>query len=359
MNQPNPPAQHLPGLANDVLFAHTSGPRNASLVLVGEAWGESEAKVGLPFQGAAGAELTRMLAEAGIPRSSCLLTNVFNSRPPNNKIDLYFTNKAGGTPGEPPIRQGKYLLPEHLPDVLRLRAQLRAWQPNLVVALGATACWAILGTGNVTALRGTVRTAPEESGFCKVLPTYHPSAVLRNWSFRPIVAADLLKAARERDFSEIRRPQRRVIVNPTLPEVLAYCTRLHPILSVDIETKLGQITCIGFASAIDSAFVVPFVTDHGDHSYWGFEDELMVWRAIKGLLESPVQKLFQNGLYDLQYLARMGIRPANCTADTMLLHHALYPELKKSLGFLGSIYTNEPAWKLMRTAKTDTVKADE
>jgi hypothetical protein len=46
------------------------------------------------------------------------------------------------------------------------------------------------------------------------------------------------------------------------------------------------------------------------------------------------------------------------TADTMLLHHSMYPELPKSLGFLGSIYTNEAAWKLMRR-DAEELKRDE
>ena len=49
-------------------FAHTSGPTNAKLVLVGEAWGEQEALVQRPFIGYSGQELTRMLDEAGIAR---------------------------------------------------------------------------------------------------------------------------------------------------------------------------------------------------------------------------------------------------------------------------------------------------
>jgi DNA polymerase I-like protein with 3'-5' exonuclease and polymerase domains len=77
------------------------------------------------------------------------------------------------------------------------------------------------------------------------------------------------------------------------------------------------------------------------------------------LLESPVTKVFQNGLYDLQYIYQMGIRPRNCTEDTMLMHHALYPEMKKGLEFLGSVYTNEASWKLMRKhTNQDQIKAD-
>ena len=44
--------------------------------------------------------------------------------------------------------------------------------------------------------------------------------------------------------------------------------------------------------------------------------------------------------------------------DTMLLHHALYPESLKGLGFLGSIYCDEGAWKGMRKG-TETIKRED
>ncbi len=45
------------------------------------------------------------------------------------------------------------------------------------------------------------------------------------------------------------------------------------------------------------------------------------------------------------------------TDDTMLLHHALQPEMEKGLSFLGTIYTSEASWKMMR--KKDTVKRED
>ena len=69
------------------------------------------------------------------------------------------------------------------------------------------------------------------------------------------------------------------------------------------------------------------------------------------------KKIFQNGLFDLQYLAKYKLRIVNISDDTMLLHHALYPELPKGLGFLGAAYTNEAPWKLMR--KGEGYKKDE
>jgi hypothetical protein len=78
------------------------------------------------------------------------------------------------------------------------------------------------------------------------------------------------------------------------------------------------------------------------------------------VLESPTpRKLFQNGLYDIAFLWRAyGIKVMGAEHDTMLLHHALQPESLKGLGFLGSIYSDEGAWKQMRE-KVTTIKADE
>jgi hypothetical protein len=55
----------------------------------------------------------------------------------------------------------------------------------------------------------------------------------------------------------------------------------------------------------------------------------------------------------------MGIAPNKCLHDTMLAFHALFPELPKGLGFLGSIFTNDIAWKQLRSAKSDSEKRDE
>ena len=55
-----------------------------------------------------------------------------------------------------------------------------------------------------------------------------------------------------------------------------------------------------------------------------------------------------------------GYAVRNAAEDTMLLHHAIHPEMRKGLGFLGSLYTSEPAWKLMRhRGKDDQAKSDE
>ena len=110
--------------------------------------------------------------------------------------------------------------------------------------------------------------------------------------------------------------------------------------------------------------MIPFLDSSktGNGSFWPTQqDEESAWLQVSKLLASRVPKLFQNGMYDLQYLLRLGLRVNAASHDSMLLHHSIFPEMNKGLGFLGSIYSFEPAWKLMRKHRGDDigVKADE
>jgi len=335
-------------------FACSLGPRDAQVAIVGDYWGEQDEMARRPFMGTSGQELTRLLGEAGFHRKDLFLTNVFALRPPNGNIEALCANKS--TVGKDycyaPLKTGAYIKQEFLPEVARLREELDAVRPNLVVALGNVACWALLGSAKISSIRGTITETYK--GFLerplKTLPTFHPSSIMANWSQRPIVLVDLMKAKREAGFAEIRRPRREVLVEPTLLDIYGWFERPAEIYAVDIETKSRQIEMIGFARSRGDALVVPFVdqTKPGQ-SYWpSLYEELLARQAAYAALASPVPKLFQNGLYDLQYLAREGCYPRNCLHDTMLLHHSLYPELQKGLGFLGSVYSNEQSWKLLR-----------
>jgi hypothetical protein len=241
-----------------------------------------------------------------------------------------------------------------------------------LLCLGGTATWAMVGSSAIGRLRGAVcqsrDDAPMGLGGVKCLPTFHPAAIFRAWHWRVIVLADLLKARREREFPEVRRPLRSVIINPSLGEIerwtdetIADAGVTWKMLSPDIETMNGQIRCIGFARRRDEAIVIPFIRDLTGASYWpSVDDELRARCAVQRLLDCSLPKIFQNGLFDAQYLIREGYRIRNMRHDTMLLHHVLYPEMQKSLGFLGSIYSEEQSWKLMRLHKgEEELKRDE
>lgn len=339
----------------------SSGPKSAKIAFVGEAPGEQEELTGLPFVGYSGNELTSMLQDVGLERKDCYLTNVLFSRPPGNKLEAFCVKKAelketkNSPPFSTPFSNGKYLHPSLRCEIDRLYKELQDLRPNLVVPLGNLALWALGYTGDkapkISQARGVVQYSPYLP-LQKILPTYHPSFVLRNWPSRVIVLQDLLKAKQECAFPEIRRVERRIIIDPDWTEVKEFCEKAAQaeILSCDIETERRQITSISFSFEKDKSLVIPFwnKTKPGYH-HWSEANEGLMLNYIANLLSTHPRVLFQNGLYDVQYIWRTwGIPVPGFCDDTMILHHAYYPELPKSLEFLGSIYTNEISWKRMR-----------
>ncbi len=329
-----------------------------AISIVGEAWGEQEERARAPFVGAAGYELTRMLEEAGIRRADCHLTNVFNLRPDRNDIENICGPKADALPGLPAIKNGKYIPRKYAGELSRLYDEVSAVRPNVVLALGNTATWALLHNTGISKIRGTITESVALKGV-KVLPTYHPAAVLRDWSLRPVTVIDLAKAKRESEFPDIRRPKTWVYIEPSLSDMEGFYAqhlRSAEYISFDIETSGDQITCIGFAPSTEIALVVPFVDNRNldessRGSYWrSSTDEAAAWGFVRRVLSLPCPKFGQNTLYDIHFLWRnYGIPVTNYADDTMLLHHALQPESNKGLGFLGSVYTDRSSWKTMRT----------
>ncbi|WP_426752793.1 uracil-DNA glycosylase [Myxococcus sp. Y35] len=133
-----------------------SGNPRAELVFVGEGPGENEDLQGVPFVGAAGELLTKMIGAMGYRRDDVYICNVVKCRPPGNRN------------------------PE--PDEIAacepfLRAQLAAIQPKVVVALGKFAAQTLLRDGTpITRLRGNWRTYEG----IQLMPTFHPAYLLRS-----------------------------------------------------------------------------------------------------------------------------------------------------------------------------------
>ena len=333
------------------------------IVIVGEAWGEAEELQRAPFVGGSGYELTRMLTEAGIHRADCYLTNCFNLRPrPTNDIENLCQKEKTD---RPPLKPARYIRPEFYPELERLYREVRDIKPNLILALGGTATWAFTHYAGISKIRGTVTVATQGCPGFKLLPTYHPAAVLREWSLRPVTVLDFTKAKREAAYPEVIRPRRTVYIEPSLAEIQWFINE-HLLradyITFDIETAGDQITCIGFAPSPSVAISIPFSDPRkSGGSFWGSpEEEQMAWELVRGILRLPQPKIAQNGLYDVNFLWRgYGITVVNFSEDTMLLHHSLQPECEKGLGFLGSCYTNEASWKLMRArGKDQTIKKD-
>ncbi len=166
---------HLVARRHTVVFG--VGDPEAKLMFVGEGPGEEEDLKGEPFVGKAGQLLTKMIVAMGLTREQVYIANIVKCRP----------DMPVGVPGNrKPTRD------EMDTCVPYLRAQIDIIKPRALVALGATAIEGLVGaTGTMGSLRGKFleyRNVP-------VMPTYHPSYLLRNQSTaeKRKVWEDLLK----------------------------------------------------------------------------------------------------------------------------------------------------------------------
>lgn len=297
--------------------------------------------------------LDGLLRDAGIARQECLVTSVV---PAASSYHQVVGPKTQGVPGLPFVERGKYLRAQYGKDLDRVREKVRAAAPTVIVAMNSLALWAFTGLTSIRASRGFI--TPSDYG--KVLPTYGPPTISAQWNLRLIAVADLMKARSESAFPELRRIKRNIWLRPSLEDLTTF---LHDhilpneYLSVDIETQGNQITCVGFAPTAHDALVIPFYDPDRRENYWPtHSEELSAWAFIRQCLSLGKKVLYQNGLFDMSFFWQsVGIPNPDASDDTMLLHHALQPEMQKGLGFLASLYTNEVQWKYMGRA---TVKKE-
>jgi len=167
----------LKATATSTVFA--DGNPEAALMVVGEGPGAEEDRLGLPFVGASGKLLDRMLAAIGLDRSGAYITNVVYWRPPGNRTP---------TPAE---------LALCLPFVQRHIALAR---PKVLMFSGGTAAKTLLARADgITRLRGRwLDYRPGEVDFTiPVMPTFHPSYLLRAPGQKREAWRDLLAVKRK------------------------------------------------------------------------------------------------------------------------------------------------------------------
>ncbi len=281
----------------------------SDIFILGEAYGEQEEREQACFVGPSGYQLTLMLEEAGIRRADCYLSNVFNLRPHRNDIAEFCGLRTEAIPGYPYLAKGKYVRREFSSELDRLTKEILDVDPNIILALGNTALWALLGTTGISKVRGTIGTSTHTVAGFKVLPTYHPAAILRQWELRPVTILDFQKALRESTFPEVIRPSREIWIEPELEDLERFYAEFierSKRIAVDIETSGNQITCIGFSPGATISLVVPFVdARRARRSYWPtLRDELLAWAFVSRVLDHPSEKIFQNGTFDISFLVR-------------------------------------------------------
>ena len=142
------------------------GNTKADIMLIGEAPGAEEDKMGKPFVGAAGQLLNKMLAAIKLERDNVYITNVIPWRPPNNR-----------TPSNEEILQCLPFVQRHIELI----------NPKYILLLGSTATKAILSTSlSIAKLRGNWHDykSLNLNRTIQCLATYHPAFLLRSPNYK-------------------------------------------------------------------------------------------------------------------------------------------------------------------------------
>ncbi len=132
------------------------GPESADLMFIGEAPGRDEDLQGVPFVGRAGQLLTRIIQAIGLQRDQVYIANILKCRPPQNR-----------DPEADEVKQCEGFLFQQIASI----------QPLIIVALGRYAAQTLLRSSTpISKLRGKFR----DYRGALLLPTFHPSYLLRN-----------------------------------------------------------------------------------------------------------------------------------------------------------------------------------
>ena len=305
------------------------------MMIIGDHWSAADELAEAPFQGTTGWLLSKVLYAAGVAIEDCYLTNVFNKRAPVPSQDFS--------------------------EITRMWEEVEKVNPNIILALGATALETLTGEASIKKQRGFITKTQRGSRPFKVISSWHPTSVLRNYSLYPVLTLDAAKAARHDAYPDLP-PQRGYLCVPETLQELYHWYHQHIIpaeqVICDIETENDTITEVGFAVSSERAICIPFFS-RPNKNYWeNASDERAAWHLIRTICETK-PLVGQNFAYDMKWLVqKMGIPCPGFIHDTMLLHHSIQPEMEKGLGFLASVYTDRPVWKFMRKETKTAKKGD-
>lgn len=335
--------------------------------LVGEAPGEMEEKFGKPFVGPSGMELDSAMRSAGLKRRDCHVTNVLLCRPDDNKLTELLTKinkdnkekeknwrdscEAAEKTGYPKPPEPTYTMSPI--DCCRPRLEKELADFDKFVTLGKTATQAVTGRNeSIMNIRGALQEleATERTPRRLVLPTLHPSFILRTQKWAHVFRSDLHKASRAFRGQAAWQPPK-VTYHPP-PDVLrAFLSDPNRIYTYDLETDgieslTARIRCIGIGDEKE-VMLVGILGKDGHRRFYLPAEERQIRQILKDFFndDSKVKAGHNIGYYDRLVLRSQWDCDPMPIVDTILLHKSVESELPHGLAYVGSLYTDAPAWK--------------
>lgn len=286
----------------------------SSVLAVGEAAGENEAREGIPFCGGAGVWLDSLCkASKTTPKAALNIVNVIGCRPKGNVFPT--SRDWTATDRKTALEAVQYCREHHFLPALRNS------QWSKIIALGDHALNALTGKRGILKWRGS--PLPLAGGDSpQVMPTLHPAYLMRQAGLFSVAVKDLRKP--------LVLPPEHYNLYPTLEDVQKFQS---PRVSFDFEwDRDGNITLCGLSDRPFHCIVVPFQDPYIDE--------------LRRIFESATDLIGQNIIMaDWQYIQRMGWNVRAKLHDTMLKQHLIQPDYRHGLDFICSVFTNKVFWK--------------
>jgi DNA polymerase I-like protein with 3'-5' exonuclease and polymerase domains len=342
--------------------------------------------------------LNKEFAAAGVQRSSVHLTNAILCQPPGNNMKALAdqirgqnaaiaksnrevrkrfkkrgedpNSRSGGRQQQAVFHMKPFIRSPQ--DCCRPRLARELAHFRRIIPLGGIALKTILGgKPSLMKLRGSLldgdllydetenRLMLSDAGGgahpVRLLATFHPSYVMKFLKWSEVFRGDLDRMVRWQR-GKIRWSEPKVTYNPRAEQLREFLFRGPPV-TYDVETDgiealSCNVRCVGLGNGEEVMNVgVRTIASYGQDSidgppFYSLAEMAAVKDVLREFFEAPVWKAGHNaGYYDRMVIRNwLGVDPKP-TMDTIMLHRLVKAELPHSLGFVGSTYTDVPAWK--------------
>jgi DNA polymerase-1 len=347
---------------------------DARISVIAESPGEKEVDVGRPLVGPAGLEFNQTLQAVGVRRQALNLHQAICCRPPENDLDKVMLKWQRGN--KKLVKSGQSALPSPIECCRPRLIQELDGVPN-VITLGKVAYASLTGAqksildirgGPVEAWLdstdrfGVGETIDPAARHIKVLPTLHPSFVLRTQRWRKAFRSDISRAARWFTHG-LGWQEPHITLQPRPDELRSFLARTDITYTVDVETTIddpmvAKLKTVGVGHT-HGAMVVTFLTIEDASGqlvpapYYTEAEYLEIRGIFRDFFIDPTRaKAGHNaGYFDQMVLKQHFGVTTEPMLDTILLHRVVEPELPHKLGYVGTVYTDVTAWKDAHTAK--------
>ncbi|RJQ55249.1 MAG: hypothetical protein C4521_02780 [Actinobacteria bacterium] len=276
------------------------GPVPSDVMIIGEAPGETEDKVGKPFQGRAGNLLRAALRDVGIDPDKVYITNTVKCRPPGNK-----------TPGKTEMEACRSWLIKEFIEV----------EPKVIAVLGAAASSALFPELSLTEARGRKDLVVPAAPNARVVVCYHPAACLHNPGLRGAFYNDIRKLAEVLGLVDPAEGRHyRVVDTNELRNRYAWADS-PPVVAIDTETDGPQLVCASACWREGEAYSAPY-------------RDVLDGVLLNGLAERAQKIVLHNAPFDVPVLAAYDVAvPWEKVEDTAVMAYVLRkPIALKTLG---------------------------